>query len=289
MSAAEQMGQEGAAASRAAGMQSEQPPTQRLPDVMQEILACNSESEGQEDLWSRTRLAADQVRQAEADAREADSNWANADLNHKALQAEYPERPAPRPRQWLIAAGTLMLDGVACYFAAETLGGSPAETFAWAGLFLALLGAGELTLDLYRETHRVLWRWTAFILGAFIVLLGLLRFWFLATVGTYGLVTAAIGASLFTLVTAGFVVIGYRALRVAETALTWMARRRAQACAKAAAQAHRRLSRLKALRDRLARAYLSRIRVRLIKTCTAAELPLMEHAVLAHLTGQELS
>ena len=40
-------------------------------------------------------------------------------------------------------------------------------------------------LDHYRDTHRVFCRWITGALGAFIVLLGVLRFAFLATVG-YG-------------------------------------------------------------------------------------------------------
>lgn len=262
---------------------------QPLPEVMPEIRGFNSENKAHEDLWSRTRQATDVVSHAEVDARNADAEWTDAELHHKALQAEFPERWAPRPRQWLIAGGSLALDGVACYFAAEALGGSQPETLGWAGLFLALLGTGEVTLDYYRDSHRAVWRWIACLLGAFVALLGLLRFSFLATVGTEGLVTALAGATLFTVATAGFVAIGYRALRAAETGQAWRARRRTRACASAAAAAHRRVDRLIARRDRLARAYLSRIRMRLIRTCTASQLPLIEQAVWAHLVGRELS
>jgi hypothetical protein len=256
--------------------------------VISEILGFNSESEVQQGQWSRAWLAAEQVRQAAAAARAAGIDWANADLNHKALQAEHPERTAPRPRQWLIAAIFLGLDAVACYFAAEALDGGPAVTLAWAGLFLALLGAGEVTLDLSSDDNPVLWRWTAATLGAFITLLGCLRFGFLATTITAGGVAPAmIGASLFTLATASFVVIGYRALRSAETGLAWKTRRQVRACARALRRARREVERLRAIRDRIARAYLSRIRVRLIRVCTAEQLPAMERAVLAHLIGED--
>jgi hypothetical protein len=260
-----------------------------MPDLMREIDSCNDASEAHEDLYSRTRLSADQLMEAEDEARRADSNCANADLNHKALQAEFPERTAPKLRQWLIAVGFLALDAVACYFAAQALGGSQDETVAWAGLFLALLGAGEIALDLYRDGHQILWRWTAFVLGAFIALLGVLRFWFLVTVGTEGLITALAGSILFTLATAGFVVIGYRALRVAETGQARGAKRKVRLRAAEAAAAHRKVVRLKAQRDRLARAYLKMIRIRLIKNCSASQLPLMEHAIWAHLTGEDRS
>lgn len=260
-----------------------------LLGVMRRIADFNRENGAHEDLWSRTRQLTDHVSHSEESVRQADTDWAYADLNYKAIQAENPERMAPRPRQWILAGGALALDGVACYFAAEALGGDPAETLAWAGLFLALLGAGEVTLDVYRDNHQVVWRWTAFVLGAFIALLGVLRFWFLAIVGVEGLVTAGTGAILFTLATAGFVVIGYRALRVAETAAAWQARRRARSCKKLAAQARRRLERLKIKRDGLARAYLGRIRIHLIKDCSASEFAELEQAIRSHLLGQEQS
>lgn len=257
------------------------------PDVTHEIQAFNDKSKEHEDLWSRARHAADQVRQAEVDARDADRLSANAELGHKALLAEYPDRTAPRLRQWLIATGILALDGVACYFAAETLNGSPVETLAWAGLFLAVLGAGEVALDLWRDAHSVLWRWTAFLLGAFIALLCVLRFWFLATIGTGGLASAAAGAGLFSLLTAGFVILGYKALRAAETREAWAARRRARDRARSATAAWRRCHWLKAKRNRLAHAYLSRFRTRLISVYDVDQLPAVEQSVFAHLIGED--
>ena len=61
-----------------------------------------------------------------------------------------------------------------------------------------------------------------------------LRFWFLATIGTGGLVPAVTGASLFTVATAGFLSLGYRALRAAETPQAWHARRAARTACQAA-------------------------------------------------------
>jgi hypothetical protein len=259
------------------------------PDVIPEIRAWNAEGRANEDQWARTRLATDRVRHAKDDARQADSAWANADLHHKTLQAEHPDRTAPRLRQYLVAAGILALDGVACYFAAEAVGGSPDETLAWALLFLALLGTGELMLDLNREVHKVLWRWTASMLGTFVALLGVLRFWFLAVVSEAGMVSAGVGAILFTLATASFVVVGYRALRAAETGPAWRARCQARRRAKDAAAAYRDVERLKCERDNLARAYLSRLRTRLVQTCSADQLPQAERTVWEHLTGEDQS
>jgi hypothetical protein len=280
-------GREGHGLDFGAALQPGPRPEQPLPDVTREVLAFNDESEGHEDLWCRTRQSADQVRDAEAEARDADRVAANADLGHRAVQAEYPERSAPRLRQWLIALGILALDGIACYFAAEALGGSQLETLAWAGLFLALLGAGEVTLDLCRESRHVLWRLIAVVLGVFIAMLCLLRFWFLATIGTTGLVGAGTGAGLFSLLTVCFVIIGYRALRAAETGEASRARRRARACARTAAAAHHKVRLLTSKRDRLTHAYLSRIRTRLIRICTADQLTLTEHAVRNHLIGHD--
>jgi hypothetical protein len=260
---------------------------ERAVAVMAEVLAFNGSSQAHEDLWSDTRQATDIVNQAAADVAAAQNDVREAELAYRAERAKQLDRSAPRPRQWLLAAAALSLDGVACVFAAEALDGSQLETYGWAGLFLALLAAGELALDHYRDTHRALWRWIAGILGAFIGLLGVLRFVFLTTVGYGGDLAALVAATLFTVATAGFVVAGYRLLRAAETSQAWRARRLRRDCERAAAAARRRLVACTARRDRLARAYLSRIRSQLARGYSASELPLMEQALMAHLTGQE--
>jgi hypothetical protein len=264
-------------------------PEQAAHNVMAEILACNRASPAHEDLWSRTRQAADMVRQADADLTEAEELKREADLAYKTAQAENPERSAPRLRQWLLAAGTLALDSVACYFAAQALGADQVQTLAWTVLFLVLLGAGEFALDLFRDGHRLIWRGIAAVLTGFVFLLGVLRFSFLVTVGIEGLLAALAGAGLFTVVTASFVILGYRVLRVAETGATAKARHEARKCAKAAAAARHTLRRQVARRDRLARAYLSRIRTRLVLTYTASQLPAMEQAVWTHLVGRNVA
>ena len=263
------------------------PDTETEVSVMAEIRDFNADNEAHEDLWARTRQAADLVSQSAAEADRAEHARRAAELAYKAVQAEHPDRQARRPRQWLIAVGALALDAVACVFAAEALGGSMPETLLWAALFLALLGVGELALDHYRETHRTVWRWIVAILSAFIVLLGVLRFSFLATVGSVGELAALTGATLFTLATAGFVIAGYRALCLAETSQTWRARRAWRDSVAAAAAARRVLDQQVALRDRLAGAYLTRIRSRLVGTRSARELALTERAIMAHLTGQD--
>ena len=107
----------------------------------------------------------------------------------------------------------MILDGVACYFAAQALDSSQDTTLVWTVLFLAILAVGEMALDYYRDRHQRAWRTVASVLAMFVGALGALRFWFLATVGATGLIPAALGAALFTVVTAGFLFVGYRALR----------------------------------------------------------------------------
>ena len=82
-------------------------------------------------------------------------------------------------------------------------------------------------MDFYRDRNLRTWHALAILTGAFVTLLGILRFWFLATIGTGGLVPAVAGAFLFTAATAGFLCLGYRALRAAETPQAWRARREA--------------------------------------------------------------
>jgi hypothetical protein len=48
----------------------------------------------------------------------------------------------------------------------------------------------------------------------------------------------------------------------------------------------RRVARLLREHDRLVDAYVSRIRVSLIGTCSSSELPLLEAALRSHLAGQ---
>jgi hypothetical protein len=262
---------------------------ERATAIMAEVLAFNGSSQAHEDLWSDTRQATDIVNRAADSVTATETEVGEAELAYRAERAKQPDRNAPRLRQWLLAGAALALDGVACVFAAEALDGSQLATYGWAGLFVALLAAGELALDHYRDMHRVLWRWIAGILGAFIGLLGVLRFVFLAPVGSGGDLAALVAATLFSIATAGFFVAGYRLLRVAETRQAWHARRLLRDCERFAAAARRELGAADARRDRLASAYLSGIRSQLARNYSASELPPMEQALMAHLTGQDLA
>jgi hypothetical protein len=181
---------------------------------------------------------------------------------------------------------TVALDGVACYFAAQALDGSQDATLVWTGLFLAVLAGGDLALDFYRDRNQRTWRALAILTGAFIALLGILRFWFLATIGTGGLVPAIAGAVLFTAATAGFLSLGYRALRAAETPQAWRARRQARRARQTAWHLRAIADSNAKERDRLIDAYLGHVRRVVFKTCSVEQQLAMETAVREHLSGR---
>jgi hypothetical protein len=255
------------------------------PDVTGPIRDFNAANQSHQELWAETHQVGDEVRRASEELRLAKKEASDKRAAHQAIQAVYPRRSAPLARQVALAAGTVAADAVACWFAAQALGDGQMETLLWTGLFLAILAAGEVALDRYSDRSPKTWRVLAAGLAAFIAGLGVLRFLFLDTVGAVGAVAALVGAALFTVVTAGFVMIGYRALRAAETfraAQARIAARKADRGAKAAAV---RLASRTADRDRLVDAYLSRIRVCLLERFPSSELPRMVAAIRAHLTG----
>jgi hypothetical protein len=197
-----------------------------------------------------------------------------------------PRRRAPLPRQVILVLMTVALDGVACYFAAQALGGSQGATWVWTGLFLAVLAGGEVALDFYRDRNLRVWRALGTLTAVFVTLLGILRFWFLATIGPDGLVRAITGAFVFTAGTAGFLCLGYRALRAAETPRTWRARREAGK-AWQAARAARMTADLDAReRDRLILAYLRHVRRLVLKTYPVDVQVALESAVRSHLADR---
>jgi len=256
-------------------------------DVTQLIRLLNASNEAVEDLYLRTRQLADLARRSDRAADQAAVTADTAKIAYQTIQAEYPQRRAPLPRQRLFALLTVILDGVACFFAAQALDGSQDTTFVWTVLFLAVLATGEVALDFYRDRHWRAWRTVMIVLGAFVGALGVLRFWYLATIGTSGLVPAALGAALFTAVTAGFLIVGYRALRMAETPQAFRARRWARSAAQSARAARADADRNTRDRERLIDAYLLQVRRRVLELCTAEQQPLVEKAVRSHLLGEK--
>jgi hypothetical protein len=253
------------------------------------VRAFNAANRQHEDLWSRIQHAVDAVRHGREEAQEAAAEADDTHAAHQAIQAENPERRAPRPRQLMLAGVTVALDAVACDFAAQAIGNGQLETLAWTALFLAVLAGGEFALDhCHRERHRKLWRMIAGGLAGFTVGLGVLRFTYLATVGTDSPLAALVGAGLFTVATMVFVSAGYWALRGSETSAAAKARRRARKAANQESAANDRVTRCLAQRDRLADAYLVRIKAVLLQTHPAGDLPRLEAQVRAHLLGEEL-
>ena len=244
------------------------------PDVAELIRQVNESNEAVEDQCLRARQATDTAASSQQVASSAEAAARGAKLAYETVQAEHPRRRAPLPRQVALASVTVALDGVACYFAAQALDGSQDATLVWAGLFLAVLAGGEVALDFYRDRQPRAWRAVVTVLAPFVTTLGVLRFWYLATIGAVGgLIPAVAGAALFTAATAGFLFLGYRALRIAETPQAWRARRAAAAWDATE-------------RDRLISAYLGQVRRLVLKTCTAEQQLAMESAVRDHLLGK---
>ena len=265
-------------------------PTEDGPpvDVTALIRQVNASSDAVEDLYLRARQEVDITRHSSQDAEQATDLAAAAKVTHRIIQAENPRRRAPLCRQRGYALVTVALDGVACYFAAEALDGSRDTTLVWTVLFLAILAIGEIALDFYRDRSLRAWHTVTSILILFVGGLGALRFWFLATIGDSGLIPAALGAVLFTAVTAGFLLVGYRCLRLAETPQAFRARRAMQAAVQAAVAARFEVNRNKRDRDRLIDAYLGQVRRQALELPTADQQA-VEQAVRRHLLGEQES
>jgi hypothetical protein len=266
-----------------------QPPSDRPPpvDATAVIRKVNASNEAVEDLYLRTRLTSDVTRRSKQTANLAKETAKVAKIAYGTIRAEFPQRSAPLPRQRLIALGTVVLDGVACYFAAQALNGSQDTTLVWTLLFLLVLASGEVALDFYRDQHLRAWRAVLVVLVAFVAMLGFLRFSFLAAISADGLVPAVVGAALFTAVTAGFLFVGYRALRMAETPQAFRARRWARSSARTAHDAESEAKRNAHDRDRLIAAYLTQVWRHLPDLCPVEEQPAVEQTVRSHLAGEE--
>lgn len=89
-------------------------------DVADMIRDVNASNEAVEDQCLRARQAADIAARSDQAAVEADADARKLEVAHTTVQAERPRRRAPLPRQVTIALGTVALDGVACYFAANS-------------------------------------------------------------------------------------------------------------------------------------------------------------------------
>jgi hypothetical protein len=263
-----------------------EPQTAMPVDIARAVRDFNASNESHENLWTQVHRAGDVLRRGVREREAARHHAREARDFHLTVQAEFPHRHAPLVQQWILAGVTVGLDAVACWFAAQALGSDRDQTLLWTALFLAVLAGGEAALDHYSERGGRPWRLLVAGLAVFVAGLGVLRFLFLATVGTLGVSTALVGAMLFTGATASSLALGYRALRAAEKFPAWRARKRARYAEREAARASDRAAGLLRERDRLVDAYLSRIRVCLLTMCLSNQLPLAERAVREHLIGQ---
>jgi len=256
-----------------------------LPEVAEVVRYFNESNRAHQSLWERVRQAGDIVSRADQRHRDAVGSAAQERAAHLAIQAEHPERKAPFARQLAIAGLTVALDAIACWFAAQAVGDDQLQTLIWAGLLLAVLALGEVALDYYRDRSMRAWRLVLAGLAAFVLGLGALRYLFLSTVDVTGTGTALVGAVLFTAATAAFLLVGYRALRAAEKASAWKARRAVRRAERLVDQAAERLTAFLDEQHRLVDAYLSRIRDTLLDICNSSQLGHMEHALRKHLCG----
>jgi hypothetical protein len=247
----------------------------------------NAQSRQHEDLWTRVLHATDAVRGAAKDKREAQALANEMRLTYSAILAEDPGRRAPRGRQLAIAGVTVLLDTVACNFAAQALGNDQLQTDAWTALFLAVLAGGEIALDHCRTRNRRAWRAVASGLAGFIAGLGVLRYSYLITVGADSPLAALVGAVLFTAATGVFVAAGYWALRRAEPSRAAHARRPARQAEKEARASRERLTRCQRDRDRLVDAYVVRLKACLLQGYPVSQVSVIEDALREHLVGKE--
>jgi len=255
-------------------------------DVAVLIHSVNASDEAAADQCLRARQAAGIATRSARTAEQAAAEAQTAEAAHRVIQAEQPRRRAPLPRQVILALGTVVLDGLACYFAGRALGGSLDATLVWTGLFLGVLAGGQAALGFCQDRGERAWRVLVTLIGFFVILLGALRFWFLATTGTGGLVPAITGACLFTVATAGFLSAGYRALRAAETPSAWRARRQAGNARQAAQIARAEAGRNAAERDCLADAYLGHVRRLALNVCPVERQLAVQSAVRQYLLGE---
>jgi len=259
-----------------------------LPHVTEVVREFNKTNPAYQSLWERIRRGRRDILGAGANYRCAADFATQLRGAHRALQDLFRERTAPLGRQLIIAALTVVLDAVACWFAAQAIGDDQLQTLVWAGLFLAVLASGEIALDYYRDRSIRAWRLILTGLAAFVIGLGVLRYLFLSTVGVAGPEAAFVGALLFTAATAVFLLFGYRALRAAEKSAAWKARLAARRASRAADKAAERLTTFLDDQHRFVDAYLNQIRPTLLNRYPS-QMDQMEDTLRNHLYGSEPS
>ena len=203
-------------------------------DVAELIRNVNATNNAVEDQCLRTRQAADAAIRSARAAEEAEAAAEPPGSRTRPSRPNAPGGARPCRGRSPLRPGTVALDGVACYFAAQALGGSQDSTLVWTVLFLAVLASGEVALDFYRDRNLRAWQILAFITSAFVACSAFSGSGSSPPSEPTAWSPAFTGAALFTAATAGFLALGYRALRAAETPQAWRARRAAHAARQAA-------------------------------------------------------
>jgi hypothetical protein len=127
--------------------------------------------------------------------------------------------------QIMIALLLLPFEWFAANIAAQAAGTDPTTTTLLTVLFLVLLVIGEVLVDVAGRLDKLLLRRTVLIaLGAFLLVLGGLRFDYALVVEARGPLSALLVAALLTMITAALVAGGCFALNMAESFATWRER-----------------------------------------------------------------
>src|ERR1019366_1993242 len=101
---------------------------ERPTDVADLIRDVNESNEAVEDQCLRARQGTDVARRSAKIAKLSAATAEAAKVAHRTIQAERPRSRASLPRQVVFALVTVVLDGLACYFAAQALDGSQDAT-----------------------------------------------------------------------------------------------------------------------------------------------------------------
>jgi hypothetical protein len=128
------------------------------PDVADLIHVINARSEAVEDQCLRARQAADIAARSALAAQQSAAAAKDAELAYRAIQPGYLRRRAWLPLRLLLALAALALDGMACYFAVQALGGSQGDILLWTCLSLGVLAAWQVILDFCRKRAERAWR-----------------------------------------------------------------------------------------------------------------------------------
>ena len=127
------------------------------PDVADLIRVISARNEAVEDQYLRTRQAADIAARSALAAQRSAAAAKDAELAYRAIQPGSLHRRARLPLRLLLALAALALDGMACYFAVQALGGSQGAIL-WTCLFLGALSVGQVILDFCRKRAERAWR-----------------------------------------------------------------------------------------------------------------------------------